>query len=347
MAPRIEETYTSKNESETSTTRLASQTEQQTVQEKEFDISTLKIVWRNVFIFAFLHLGALYGIYCCFFCKWQTLLFSYMLYIMGGLGITAGNHRLWAHRTYKARLPLRILLGIFQTLALQNSIYDWSRDHRVHHKHSETHADPHNAKRGLFFSHMGWLLIKKHPEVFRQGAKIPMDDLLADPVVYYQKKYYKTLAVLVCFVLPTVIPVVFWGESLVNAYFVPAVLRYIITLHVTWLVNSVAHFWGWKPYDKRINPVENLFVSIGAIGEGFHNYHHTFPQDYATSEFGAVYFNFTKGFIDFMALIGMAYDRKKCSAEMVLQRRKKTGDLSELANDPQHAHSNEMHEHDY
>jgi stearoyl-CoA desaturase (delta-9 desaturase) len=58
----------------------------------------------------------------------------------------------------------------------------------VHHKFTETHADPHNAKRGLFFSHMGWLCMKKHAEVKRQGAKLPLDDLLADPVVYYQKK---------------------------------------------------------------------------------------------------------------------------------------------------------------
>ncbi len=138
------------------------------------------------------------------------------------------------------------------------------------------------------------------------------------------------MAILVCFILPTIIPVMLWDESLVVAYFVPAILRYVFTLHVTWLVNSVAHMWGFKPYDKRINPAENFFVSIGAIGEGFHNYHHTFPQDYATSEYGTAYLNFTKGFIDFMALIGLAYDRNKVSHETVLSRRKRTGDLSSI-----------------
>lgn len=103
--------------------------------------------------------------------------------------------------------------------------------------------------------------------------------------------------------------------------------------------------WGEKPYDKRINPVENLLVSIGAVGEGFHNYHHTFPQDYATSEFGSIYFNVTKGFIDFMALIGQAYDRNKMSPEMVMARRKRTGDLSELPEE--HRPLNTEHEHDY
>ena len=318
-----------------------------------------KIVWRNVYVFAVLHLFALIGVFRIFYCQWTTLFFAFILYAMGGLGITAGAHRLWAHRTYKAKLPLRMFLGFCQTLAVQNSIYEWSRDHRVHHKHSETDADPHNAKRGFFFSHVGWLLMKKHPEVFRKGSKIPMDDLLLDPVVYYQKKYYRPLAILVCFVMPTVVPVFLWNESWINAYFVPAILRYIVTLHVTWLVNSIAHMWGWKPYDKRINPVENLFVSIGALGEGFHNYHHTFPQDYATSEFGAVYFNFTKGFIDFMSRIGQAYDLKKVSKEMVMDRRKRTGDLvqvnkSQVAgesgaeNSSYHYHSlDPNHEHEY
>lgn len=79
----------------------------------------LPIVWRNVAIFTLLHIGALYGVYLCFEAKRATLLFAFILYICGGLGITAGAHRLWAHRTYKAKMPLRILLALFQTLAVQ------------------------------------------------------------------------------------------------------------------------------------------------------------------------------------------------------------------------------------
>lgn len=307
------------------------------------------IVWRNVILFIFLHTGALYGVYSCFYASYKTLFFAYFLYVCGGLGITGGAHRLWAHRTYKAKLPLRILLGLFQTIALQNSIYEWSRDHRVHHKYTETDADPHNAHRGLFFSHMGWLLLKKHPDVIKKGSQIPLDDLLKDPVVYYQKKYYKTLAIFFCFIMPTIVPVLLWNESVSNAYFISGILRYVFTLHATWLVNSVAHMWGFKPYDKRINPVENILVSIGAIGEGFHNFHHTFPRDYSTSEFGSVYFNFTKGFIDFMAILGQAYDRNKTSDETIQSRKLKTGDLtSELHYHQYNSHSKEQnHEHEY
>lgn len=182
-------------------------------------------------------------------------------------------------------------------------------------------------------------MMKKHPDVIKKGSQIPMNDLLEDPIVFYQRKYYIPLALFFCLVLPTIVPVLLWNENVINAYFITGILKYVVTLHATWLVNSVAHFWGFKPYDKRINPVENILVSIGAIGEGFHNFHHTFPRDYSTSEFGAVYFNFTKGFIDCMALIGQAYDRNKTSPHAVMQRRLKTGDLCD-----DHHHD---HEHEY
>jgi len=303
-----------------------------------------EIVWSNVGIFVFLHSAALYGLYLCFFgrVKLATWAFTYALFVMGGLGITAGAHRLWAHRSYKARLPLRIALGVFQTLALQNSIYEWVRDHRVHHKHTETDADPHNAKRGFWFSHMGWLVSKKHPLVKEKGAKIPLNDLLADPVVYWQRQYYRPLAILACFVMPTIVPYYLWNESLVNSYFISAILRYVVGLHATWFVNSLAHMYGYKKYDKRINPSENYLVSFMAIGEGFHNYHHTFPMDYATSEYGSAYLNLTKFFIDSMAVLGQVYDRNKIKPEYVKSRRMKTGDLSHIGHNHQ-----EVHDHDY
>ncbi|CAG9113322.1 unnamed protein product [Plutella xylostella] len=249
------------------------------------------------------------------------------LYICSGLGITAGAHRLWAHKSYKARLPLRILLTLFNTIAFQDSVIDWARDHRMHHKYSETDADPHNATRGFFFSHVGWLLVRKHPEIKNKGHTIDMSDLWADPVLRFQKKNYLLLMPLCCFVLPTMIPTL-WGESLWNAYFVCALFRYTYVLNVTWLVNSAAHKWGDKPYDKDINPVETRPVSLVVLGEGFHNYHHTFPWDYKTAELGHYSLNLSKLFIDTMSLLGMAYDLKTVSRDVIEKRVKRTGDGS-------------------
>jgi stearoyl-CoA desaturase (delta-9 desaturase) len=247
------------------------------------------------------------------------------MYMMNALGITAGAHRLWTHRSYRAKLPVRIFLAICNSMAFQNDIIEWSRDHRVHHKYSETNADPHNAKRGFFFAHCGWLMVRKHPDVKEKGKNIDMSDLLNDPVCAMQRRFYIPSVMLLCFILPTVIPWYFWNESIYIAYFVPGVLRYVAALNCTWLVNSAAHMWGNKPYDANINPAQNVMVTIGAIGEGFHNYHHVFPSDYSTSEYGWR-LNLTTMFIDLMALIGQVDQRRKMSNEAVTRRRERTGD---------------------
>ena len=72
---------------------------------------------------------------------------AFILYLATGIGVTAGAHRLWAHRAYKAKLPLRIILMVFFTMANEFSIIRWCRDHRIHHKYSDTDADPYNASR--------------------------------------------------------------------------------------------------------------------------------------------------------------------------------------------------------
>lgn len=131
--------------------------------------------------------------------------------------------------------------------------------------------------------------------------------------------------VLLCFIMPTVVPVYVWRESFANAYFICTALRYIISLNFTWCVNSIAHMWGSRPYDVRINPAENAFVTMVTMGEGFHNYHHTFPHDYSTSEY-RWFLNWSTMFIDLFAVLGQAYDRKKIPKELVEQRRRRTGD---------------------
>lgn len=294
--------------------------------QEDLEPRTYDIVWRNVIIFVIIHTVAAYGIYLAFTsAKIATTLYAIILYQMGAFGITAGAHRLWSHKAYKAKWPLKLILVLCQTLAHQNSVIEWSRDHRVHHKYQETDADPHNARRGFFFSHMGWLLCKKHDDVKNKGKGIDMSDLYAEPLLRLQHKYFYILMPVGCFILPTLWPMLLWGETLSNAYFLN-IARYVLTLHATWLVNSAAHMWGSKPYDQYINPTENLFVSIFAIGEGWHNYHHTFPWDYKTAEYGRL--NVTKVVINLFSKIGWAYDLKTVSKEMIEKRVKRTGDGS-------------------
>ncbi|XP_076239523.1 acyl-CoA Delta-9 desaturase-like [Calliopsis andreniformis] len=298
-----------------------------------------RIVWRNVIAFLYLHIGALYGLYLCFTAvKFYTVLWTLFVAYTGALGVTAGAHRLWAHRSYKAKWPLRVMLMFFQCIAFQNHIYEWVRDHRVHHKYTDSDADPHNAQRGFFFSHIGWLMVRKHPDVIKKGANIDMTDLEQDPVVVWQRRLYIILMPLFCFILPTWIPVYAWNEKALYAWYV-TVFRYTLTLNLTWLVNSAAHIWGMKPYDRTIGPTENVSVALFAIGEGWHNYHHVFPYDYKAAELGNYKLNFTTAFIDFCARIGLAYDLKFVPESVVLKRATRTGDGSRCPAD------NDVHSH--
>ena len=103
-----------------------------------------------------------------------------LLYQISSMGITAGCHRMWSHRSFQARTPTRILFMILASTASQGSVYHWCRDHRTHHRHSDTSKDPHDSNRGFFYSHMGWLLIRKPQEVIDAGNKIDCSDLMDD-----------------------------------------------------------------------------------------------------------------------------------------------------------------------
>ncbi|KAJ8674811.1 hypothetical protein QAD02_010597 [Eretmocerus hayati] len=282
--------------------------------EKEAD---QPIIWFNLFGIAFLHLFALYGLVSRYNqAKLYTWIFSATYVYISGIGVTAGAHRLWAHRSYSAKLPLRIYLGICFLMSGQTHMSKWIRDHRTHHKFTETKADPHDSSRGFFFSHVGWLMMKRHPAVIKHGKKIDMSDVQSDPVIQFFDRWYDAKMVLVCFIIPMLVPVYFWDEKWDVAFFAVFV-RYVIMLNGIFSVNSFAHIVGNKPYNKKFRAVENSIVSFFAMGEGWHNYHHTFPWDYKTSEFGGYGLNLTTGFIELMSLLGLAYDLKTPSKEVV------------------------------
>ncbi|XP_033225912.1 uncharacterized protein LOC117178597 [Belonocnema kinseyi] len=291
--------------------------------------------WKNIIGITALHIAAVYSIINFPYKEKPKLLFyAYVIGQMAGFGVTGGVHRLWTHRAYKAKWPLRVILLYCYYTAGQNPVYDWVRDHRIHHKYSETVADPHNSSRGFFFSHVGWLMMKKHPEAIRRGRQIDMSDVVSDPVVAFGDKYFLPLKLMCCFIIPTILPVYFWNEDWYHAI-LATIARYAFSLNATWSVNSAAHIWGAKPYDKQIAPTENHFVAFVAIGEGWHNYHHVFPWDYKAAELGNYGLNYTTAIIDMFAKIGWAYDLKVPSKELVRTVVEKRGDGSHPTEEPE------------
>jgi len=269
------------------------------------------------------HVAALMGVWRFSSISSATIIWFFVGYIIGGIGITGGAHRLWAHRSYSAHWILRTILMIANSMASQGTIFHWARDHRAHHKFSETESDPHNAQRGFFYSHMGWLLVKKDQAVIEAGRSINMVDLINDPVVMFQKKLDPWWNLFWCLAFPAILPAYFWGEDFLSAFFVCGALRYVCILHATWTVNSIAHTFGNRPYDPTINPRQNFWVALWALGEGWHNWHHKYPYDYATSEFGVLKnLNPTKLFIDVCAYLGLVWDRKRALGAWELAKAK-------------------------
>ncbi|XP_066157255.1 acyl-CoA Delta-9 desaturase-like [Euwallacea fornicatus] len=310
--------------------RLAEETKGNSKLRKEIEDFKPTIRWPDLIAQLFIHLGCLYGLFLCVWsAKILTTTFALASVIASGFGITAGAHRLWSHRAYKARWPLRLLLIFLFTISGQRHVYIWALDHRVHHKYSETDADPHNANRGFFFSHVGWLILTPHPLVVEKRKMVDMSDLEQDPIVMWQKRLYPLWFFLIAVLMPVSVPVYFWNETVWNSFWINFNARFCITLNIAFFVNSVAHMWGQKPYDKYISPVENLAVSIAALGEGWHNFHHVFPWDYKTGELGNRWNPSTK-FIDFFAKLGWAYELKSVSAQMIARRAKRSGDGSHI-----------------
>ncbi|KOB66242.1 Acyl-CoA desaturase BmorQPVE3, partial [Operophtera brumata] len=286
-----------------------------------------EIIWKHVLGFLIMHILAVYGSVLFFTGTYSTstVLWTMAITYTVNMGVTVGAHRYYTHKTFKAKLPLQYIFIICQALAGQNSLFAWVRDHRLHHRFSDTDGDPHNSKRGFFFCHMGWLMTKKHPYVSELGRKIDISDLIADPLVMWQKKYFYHLSFLLSFLIPVAVPVYFFGETWTNAVLFCYFARHLLTLHLTWLVNSAAHLYGTRPYDKNLQPVDSWFVSLVTSGEGWHNYHHTFPWDYKAAE-QTMPLNFSATLIRFLEKIGLAYDLKSADPDMMKKRIIRTGD---------------------
>lgn len=196
---------------------------------------------------------------------------------LGGFGITtlaisAGYHRLFAHRTYETGSLLKAVWLFFGASAFQTSALRWARKHRVHHQHLDTTFDPYDATRGLWYSHMGWILLKGRVDV------VDAQDLTADRLVEFQDRHYVVVAALSGFVLPAAIGYAcgdLWGGLLFGGF-----LRLVTVYHATFSINSLAHWVGSQPYSDDSSAKDSWLTAIVTMGEGYHNFHHTFPGDY-------------------------------------------------------------------
>ncbi|HEU4517190.1 MAG TPA: fatty acid desaturase [Steroidobacteraceae bacterium] len=201
--------------------------------------------------------------------------FAALLYA-NGLAITTGYHRLWSHKTYDAHWSVRLVLMLFGTMALQNSILHLAANHRNHHQFVDDNArDPYSAGRGLWFSHIGWML-REHPSGRADYSTVR--DLQRDPIVAFQHRWYLPLALALNVGLPLALG---WLHGdLWGVFLLAGVLRLVVSHHFTFLINSVAHAFGRQPYSDEHSARDNGWLAFLTYGEGYHNFHHQFAHDY-------------------------------------------------------------------
>lgn len=238
------------------------------------------LIWLNVFIFLSSFIVAVavvpwYGMtsgYGVEHLIWFLVAFSFC-----NLSITAGYHRLWSHKTYEAHWSLRLLFALGGAFALQNSALHWSSDHRIHHKHVDNNdKDPYSAKRGFWFSHIGWMLREYNANTFENYSNCR--DLQKDKIVMWQHKYYVPLAIATNFGIPIALGLLH-GDVL-GMLLIVGVLRLVLSHHSTFFINSLAHIWGSQPYTDKNTARDNAVLAVFTFGEGYHNYHHIFENDY-------------------------------------------------------------------
>jgi stearoyl-CoA desaturase (delta-9 desaturase) len=262
---------------------------------------------------ASLGLGAVYIYFSGF--KFLDLVPFFAMYFLTGLAITAGYHRHFAHRAYDCRNWVKAYFLLFGAAALQNSALYWVADHRRHHRNVDHEHDPYNIHKGFFWAHMGWIFFDE-PAGYRQMDNIP--DLKKSKLVQFQDRFYVPLAVIVGLGVPFLIGALFgrpWGGMLWGG-----LIRVVFVHHCTFLINSAAHYFGTRTYSEQTSARDSWWLAFFSYGEGYHNFHHTFPSDYRN---GIAWYHWdpTKWLIKTLERVGAASKLRVTSEKTILATR--------------------------
>lgn len=278
------------------------------------------IIWANVTFFVVSTLMALVAAplwgYFHGFAAWHWVALV-VLFCYCNLSITAGYHRLWSHKTYQAHPALRWFFALGGALAIQNSVLHWSSDHRVHHRHVDNDdVDPYSAGRGFWYSHMGWMLREYQASRYQDYSNVR--DLQKDPIVEFQHRHYWAMVWSLNLGLPILLGLAL--GDVFGALLMVGFVRLFLTHHTTFFINSLAHIWGRNTFSSKHSAKDNGFLALLTFGEGYHNFHHTFENDYRN---GIRWFDYdpTKWLIKGASKLGLAKGLRKTPEEMIVKAR--------------------------
>jgi stearoyl-CoA desaturase (Delta-9 desaturase) len=248
-----------------------------------------RIITGTVSVVPFLALGVVGWQVWAQLLHWSDLAVFAILYLVTGLGVTVGFHRLFTHRSFATKRWLRGVFAAAGSMAIEGPVISWVADHRKHHAFADQPGDPHSphvdhgvgwrgALRGLVHAHMGWLFIHTQRGARRRYAP----DLVADPVVSWVDRTFVLwvlsglgaafgLGWLIGGTLTAALTGLLWGGA----------VRILVLHHVTFSINSLCHFFGRRRFDTGDESRNLAWLSFLSLGEAWHNNHHAFPTSAA------------------------------------------------------------------
>jgi stearoyl-CoA desaturase (delta-9 desaturase) len=251
----------------------------------------------------------------------------FIFYVITGMGITVGFHRMLTHRSFEAVKPVKLALAIAGSMALQGAVVSWVADHRRHHAYSDKPGDPHSPHlaeaqgvkgiiAGLWHAHTGWFFSPEKTNI-RKFAP----DLIADKAILKVSKTFPLWAT-ISIVLPGLIGLAVtrtWLGGL-TALIWGGLARIFFLHHITWSINSICHFYGKRPFKSKDESTNNWIMALLSFGEGWHNSHHAFPTSYKHG-LGRFQFDPSAWFISGLKVLGLARNIKMPTLEQMAAKR--------------------------
>jgi stearoyl-CoA desaturase (Delta-9 desaturase) len=206
-------------------------------------------------------------------------------YVLTGIGITVGYHRLFTHRSFQTSRAVRYAFALLGQMAVEGNVLTWVADHRKHHQFSDREGDPHSphagfgegaleALRGLWHAHTGWIFSEEGRADPARYAK----DLLDDRGLRVIARLFG-LTILVSLLVPAFVGWAWLGGwyGFVAGLVWGGAIRILLLHHVTWSVNSICHFIGRRHFRSNDESRNVWWLSLISFGESWHNNHHAFP----------------------------------------------------------------------
>jgi stearoyl-CoA desaturase (Delta-9 desaturase) len=239
-----------------------------------------------------------------------------------GIGTSVGYHRYFAHKSFKTRRFIEILLAICGSMSGQGALIAWVSVHRCHHQYSDVNGDPHSPRlhgdsfkgklQGLWHAHMGWLLDDKLP-----NSMLFAKDILQDAVLNrISQLYFLWLAL--GFIIPTLLGGIITGtwHGALQGFIWGGLIRFVWSFHGGYTVNSIVHVYGRRWLKSKDQSRNNIWLAIPTFGEGWHNNHHAFPN---SAKFGLKWWQIDLGywFIQLLSLLGLVSEVKSPTIQMI------------------------------